>query len=102
MPSDVQFALWLLDSLADFFFAELYGHLIGSLAPPSERRIITRSFTTACCEAASADRLLALVERSKEARTSNGRELVVIKDAAIKAFLKEHGIHLSNCGGHSP
>src|SRR5512132_3114895 len=24
MPSDVQFAMWLLDSLADFVFAELY------------------------------------------------------------------------------
>ena len=34
-------------------------------------------------------RLLALVERSKAARTSNGRELVVIKDAAIKAFMKD-------------
>ena len=46
---------------------------------------------------ASYDRLLALVERSKVARTSNGRELVVIKDAAIKAFMKEHGIHLRMC-----
>ena len=32
------------------------------------------------------DRMLALVERSKAARTSNGRELVVVKDAAIKAL----------------
>jgi Protein of unknown function (DUF2786) len=29
LPSDIQFALWLLDSLADFVFAELY-------AKPSE------------------------------------------------------------------
>jgi hypothetical protein len=46
---------------------------------------------------------LALVERSKAARTSNGRELVVIKDAAIKAFMKENGIHLRTCSsGYSP
>jgi hypothetical protein len=101
MPSDVQLAMWLLDSLADFVFAELYAHLIGCLAPKSERRIIMRSFTAACCQRINA-RLIELVERSKAARTSNGRELVVIKDAAIKAFMKEQGIHLRTCCGGGP
>jgi Protein of unknown function (DUF2786) len=101
MPSDVQVAMWLLDNLADFVFAELYAHLIGCLAPKSERRVIIRSFTAACCERIS-DRLIALVERSKAARTSNGRELVVVKNAAIKVFMKEHDIHLRTCGGYSP
>src|SRR5262249_25154635 len=100
MPSDVQFAMWLLDNLADFVFAALYEHLIGCLAPPSERRVIMRSFVEACCNRIS-DRLLALVERSKKARTSNGRELVVIKDAAIKAFMKDHDIHIRTCSGPS-
>lgn len=101
MPSDVQFAMWLLDSLADFVFAELYAHLIGCLAPQSERRVIIQSFTAACCERIT-DRLLALVERSKAARTSNGRELVIIKDAAIKAFMKQQGIRLRTSSMHSP
>jgi hypothetical protein len=101
MPSDVQFAMWLLDSLADFVFAELYAHLVGCLAPQSERRVIIRSFTAACCERISV-RLVALVARSKAARTSNGRELVVIKDAAIKAFMKDQGIHLRTCSGYAP
>jgi hypothetical protein len=101
MPSDVPFAMWLLDNLADFVFAELYAHLIGGLAPQSERRIIIRSFTEACCQRIIV-RLLALIERSKTARTSNGRELVVIKDAAIKAFMKDHDIHLRMCSGYSP
>jgi len=101
MPSDVQFAMWLLDTLADFVFDELYAHLIGCLAPKNERQVIMRSFTEACCNRIT-DRLLALVERSKAARTSNGRELVVVKDAAIKAFLKEHGIHLRTCSGYAP
>ena len=98
---DIQFATWLLDSSLILFFAELYAHFIGCLAPPSERRIIIRSFTTACCERIT-DRLLALVERSKAARTSNGRELVVIKDAAIKALLKDDPIDLTQlqCGAH--
>lgn len=101
MPSDVKFAMWLLDTLADFVFEELYAHLIGCLAPPSERRIIIRSFTEACCECIT-DRLLALVKRSEAARTSNGRELVVVKDAAIKAFMQDNGIRLRACGGYSP
>jgi hypothetical protein len=49
LPSDVEFARWLLDSLADFVFAELYGDLIGCPALQSERRIVTRSFADACC-----------------------------------------------------
>jgi hypothetical protein len=96
MPSDVQFAMWLLDNLADFVFAALYEHLIGCCAPKGERRIITRSFVEACCNRIT-DRLLELVERSKKARTSNGKELVVVKDAAIKAYMKEHDIHLRTC-----
>jgi hypothetical protein len=100
MPSDVQFAMWLLDNLADFVFGALYEHLIGCCAPKSERRIIMRTFVEACCDRIT-DRLLALVDRSKEARTSNGRELVVIKDAQIKAFMKEHDIHLRTCSGPS-
>jgi Protein of unknown function (DUF2786) len=98
MPSDVQFAMWLLDHLADSIFAELYAHLIGCLAPPNERRIIIRSFTEACCDRIN-DRLLALVKRSEAARTSNGRELIVIKDAAIKAFMKDNNIRLCRGGG---
>jgi hypothetical protein len=101
LPSDVQFATWLLDNLADYVFAELYAHLIGCLAPTSERQIIIRSFTAACCDTI-ADRLLALVERSRAARTSNGRELVVVKDAAIKAFMQDNGIRLHTCSGYSP
>jgi len=100
MPSDVQFAMWLLDNLADFVFNALYEHLIGCCAPPNERRIIMRSFTEACCRRIE-DRLLELVERSKKARTGNGRELVVVKDAAIKAFMKENGIRLRTCSGYS-
>jgi hypothetical protein len=101
LPSDVQFAMWLLDSLADFVFTELYAHLIGCLAPQSERRIIKRSFVEACCEKIS-DRLAELVEHSKAASTANGRALVIVQDAAIKAFMKDHDIHLrTRCIGGS-
>ena len=91
--------MWLLDTLADFVSAELYGHLIGCLAPKSEHQRHIRAFTAACYKRIG-ERLLALVEQSKAAvRTSNGRELVVVKDAKIKAFMKEQGIRLRMCSG---
>jgi hypothetical protein len=101
MPSDVQLAMWLLDTLADFVFAELYGHLIGCCAPNNERRVIIRSFVEACCDRINF-RLSEFAERSKVARTSNGKELVVVKDAAIKAFMKEHDIRIRTCSGSAP
>jgi hypothetical protein len=44
-----------------------------------------------------------LVERSKQAQTSNPRELVLVKETAIKAFMKDCGLHLRavSCGGGS-
>ena len=101
MKSDVDQAMWLLDTLANFVFEELVKHLIDDLSPPTERRTITRVFVEACCRSIS-DRLLALVGQSEAARTSNGRELVVVKDVAIAAYMKEHGIHLRTCGGGGP
>ncbi len=100
LQSDVDLARWLLDTLADFVFGALYEHLIGCLAPKGERRTITRSFVESCCNRIN-ERLIELVERSKQARTSNGRELVLVKDAAIKSFMKDNGICLSTsrCGG---
>jgi hypothetical protein len=100
-PSDLELARWLLDTLADFVFGALYEHLIGCLAPKNERRTITRSFVESCCIRIN-ERLIELVERSKQAQTSNGRALVVVKDAAIKAFMKENGIRLRTCSGYAP
>ena len=107
MPSDVQLAMWLLDTLADFVFAEMYGHLIGCCAPKGERRVIIRSFVEACCERINS-RLDELVRRSKVLRTmdpdvaSNARELVVIKDAAIKAYMKGHNLRFTTCSSYAP
>jgi hypothetical protein len=101
LPSDCDFAMWLLDSLADFVFHELYAHLIGNLAPKGERQIIIRSFVHACCDRINR-RLLELVERSKVARTSNGRELVAVTNAAITAYKKQHNIRIHSCSGSSP
>jgi len=102
LRADVDFAMWLLDALADFVFAELYAHLIGCLAPRGERRKIIHSFVDACCNRID-ERLVELVERSKAARTSNGRALVVVKDAAIQAYMKDHDIRLrTTCSSRQP
>jgi hypothetical protein len=101
MKSDVDYAMWLLDTLADFVFEELYKHLIDDVSPPTERRTVTRVFVEACCLRIS-ERLQSLVKQSEAARTSNGRELIVVKDAAISAYMKEHGIHLRACSGGGP
>jgi hypothetical protein len=101
LPSDAEFAAWLLNALADFVFGELQAHLIGCLAPRRERRTIIRSFVDACCMRIS-DRMLELVKRSEAARTSNGRELILVKDAAIKAFMEEHRLRIRTCSGSGP
>jgi Protein of unknown function (DUF2786) len=102
MPNDTEYARFLLNTLADFVFDELYKHLIGCLAPKRERRVIMGSFVTSCCRRIN-ERLEELVKRSEHARTSNGRELVVIKGAAIKQFMKDNDIRLrSSCCGGGP
>jgi hypothetical protein len=98
LRSDVDYALYLLDHLSDFIIRQLYAHLITSLAPPSERRIKIRSFTTEACQRLN-ERMSELVEQSKTARTSNGRELAVIQDAAIKDYLVKHNLRLHACSG---
>jgi hypothetical protein len=100
LPSDVQYAMWLLDTVADFVYDELYKHLIGCCAPNGERRVIKRSFIEACCSRISV-RLNELVERSKVARTSNGRELIIVTNALIKAYMKEHNIRIATCSSGS-
>jgi hypothetical protein len=93
LPSDVRLASWLLDTLAAFVQAELARHLIGCVAPKGERRFIINGFVIGCCTRIS-DRLDALCTQSASAVTSNGRELVVIKNAAITDKMKAEGITL--------
>ena len=94
LPSDVQLAIWLLDHLTGFIQAELANHLIATLPPKSERRRVITGFVRGYCERIS-DRLSDLHAKSAAAATSNGRELVVIKSAAVVAKMEECGIKVS-------
>jgi hypothetical protein len=93
LPSDVRLATWLLDTLAAFVQAELARHLMGCLAPRSERRFAINGFVGGCC-ARIKDRLNDLRHKSAVTQTSSGRDLVVIKDAAVAAKMEAEGICL--------
>jgi Protein of unknown function (DUF2786) len=94
LPSDVHLATWLLDMLQEFVQAQLVQHLMETLPPRSERRRVIKDFVDGCCVRIS-DRLDALCKQSAKAATSNGRELVVVKNAAIVAKMKAENIKVS-------
>jgi hypothetical protein len=99
LPSDAQFATWLLDTLASFVHEELV-HFLMDAAPSNEDRAqAIRGFVLGCCERIT-ERLVELVEKSATVASSNAKALVVVKDQAIKAKMDELGIHLS-CGSFS-
>jgi hypothetical protein len=92
--SDIEFATWLLDHLSDFVHAALFEHLLDCLAPDGkERKEVIRGFVVGCTERITI-RLLGMCDQSKNARTTNGKALVVIKDQAIEDFMKAEGIRL--------
>jgi Protein of unknown function (DUF2786) len=93
LPSDAQFATWLLDTLANFVQAEIVNFLIETQPGNDERREAIRGFVLGCTERIS-QRLDELRKQSATSATSNTKALVVVKDAAIQAKLDELGIHL--------
>jgi hypothetical protein len=102
LKSDVQLAMWLLDHLADFVHHQLMVYLITDCAPRGERRTTMRSFVEGVTGRLS-ERLRELAEHSETTQTSNGRELVVVKETAIKEFMKQNGVRLRcNRVSHSP
>ena len=96
--SDIDWATWLIDHLADFVHDKLFEFLLDCLAPEGkERKQEIRGFVFGCTGRIS-DRLIELCDQSKTARTANCKALVVIKDQAIKDFLKAEGICLHSAG----
>jgi Protein of unknown function (DUF2786) len=98
LPSDAQFATWLLDTLAAFVQAELVKHLMEAEPSNEDRREAIRGFVLGCCDRIR-DRLAELCEQSASLANSNAKALVVIKDAAVQTKLDELGIHLSTSSG---
>ena len=93
LPSDAQFATWLLDNLTAFVQAELVKHLIGNIDNRTDRRRVTTGFTLGCCKRISA-RLDELCAQSAQVAGANSRALVVTKAGLIAETMAKHGIHL--------
>jgi hypothetical protein len=93
LQSDAHMASWLLDTLARFVQAELVRHLIETLPPKGEKRRVIRGFVEGIADRIGT-RLEALRDQSVTAATSNGRELVLVKNAAVDAKMKECGIRI--------
>jgi hypothetical protein len=98
LPSDAQFATWLLDTLANFAQAQLVDFLMDAEPGSEERREVIRGFILGCTERIS-ERLRELCEQSAVLATSNAKALVVVKDAAIQAKIDELGIRLCSDSG---
>jgi hypothetical protein len=92
--SDIDNATWLLDHLADFVHDKLFEFLLDCLAPEGqERKEEIRGFVIGITERIGA-RLIKMCDQSETERTTSANALVVIKDQAIKDFLKAEGICL--------
>jgi hypothetical protein len=100
LPSDAQFATWLLDTLTAFVQAELTNFLMDA-DPGKDRREAIRGFVIGCTERIC-QRLDELCKQSATIATSNAKALVVVKGTAIQAKLDELGIKVrtvSSCSG---
>jgi hypothetical protein len=98
LPSDAQFATWLLDTLTAFVQAELAEFLMDASPDKGERREAIRSFVVGCTDRIS-QRLDDLCKQSESVATSNAKALVVIKGQAVKAKIEELDLHFRACFG---
>jgi hypothetical protein len=96
LPSDAQYATWLLDALTRFVQGELVRHLMETMPPKGEKRRVIRGFVEGICDRIG-HRLRSLREQSAAAATSNGRELVLVKNAAVDAKMKDCRIKVTGC-----
>jgi hypothetical protein len=100
LPSDAQFATWLLDTLTAFVQSELINHLldVGTSTDKQEQREVIRGFVLGCTARIN-QRLDDLREQAAPVATSNAKALVVVKDQAIQTKLDELGIKLRLSSG---
>src|SRR5262249_58960746 len=96
LPSDAQFASWLLDTLANFVQAELVNFLMDAEPSNEDRPEAIRGFVLGCTDRIS-QRLTELCEQSATRASSNAKALVVVKNAGVQAKRDELGIKVRSC-----
>jgi hypothetical protein len=89
---DVEFAKWLLETLATFVERELAAHLAASNEPKGERRRLINGFVIGCTNRIS-ERLREMMP-NRATISSNSNALIVSKQGMIKAALDAAGIKL--------
>jgi hypothetical protein len=88
LPSDAQFATWLLDTLTAFVQDELVKHLMEVCPGKEDKRDVIRSFVRGCTDRIG-QRLEELCEQSAAVAASNATALMVVKNAVVKAKMDE-------------
>jgi hypothetical protein len=100
LPADIDFAEWLIESLTQFAQSELATFLMGFAGTGRDRQSATRSFVMGCIHRIQ-DRLEELA-KPRPAQSSNGRALVVTKQAAIRDCMATNNIKLRTACGFAP
>jgi hypothetical protein len=96
LPSDIDFAMWLLEHLTLFVQKELKNYLWAngyqSLEASSKRRVIN-GFILGCCSRINA-RLKELTEQGEMKRNENANALIVVKNDLIDKKMQELNLNL--------
>ena len=96
LPSDVEFAMWLTETLTMFVQKELKNYIWGNdytSLQPNQKRPVIMGFVMGCCRRIN-ERLNELMVKSEVAASNNANALVVIKNELIDAKMKEMGLAL--------
>lgn len=94
--SDVDFAMWLTETLTMFVQKELKNYIWSNKytsLPPSEKRVIINGFVLGCCSRI-VERLRELVNQSETNSSYNANALVVIKNDLVIKKMNELGLRL--------
>lgn len=96
LKSDVDFAMWLTETLTMFVQKELKNYIWSNgytSLPPAEKRIVINGFVFGCTRRIS-DRLLELIKGGVVSNNKNA--LIVIKTELIQKKMEELGVNLSS------
>jgi hypothetical protein len=93
LPADIDFAVWLTDTLSYFIQGELAQYLANNPFASGTRRHLINGFVMGCA-ARITERLKALASAPHVAPSGDTRNaLAVVQQAAIAEFMDEHGLH---------
>ena len=96
LPSDIEFAMWLTETLTMFVQKELKNYIWGNdytSLPPNQKRPIIMGFVIGCTRRIN-ERLRELIKASEAQSSGNANALVIIKNDLINKKMAELGVAL--------